>query len=221
MRSTAEADHEGPPALLRPFLGQFGNPSGGLGRVAGRVMARMNRGVIEWAVDRLDVGVAESVLEVGCGPGVGLELLARQAPEGQVVGVDQSPAMVAQAVRRNRAAVRRGHLDVRETDVVALPFPDRQFGRALTINSLHHWDSPRLGLVEIARVLAPEARLVIIERMRRTDVGRLDPARGGLDQDAVKALTVTIAEAGFESVTGDRAEITGQRIVALVASRRA
>ena len=57
------------------------------------------------ALDALRVAPGERALDIGCGPGsTAIELAARVAPGGEVVGVDISPAMVAAAARRAAAA---------------------------------------------------------------------------------------------------------------------
>jgi len=56
-------------------------------------------------MDALRAESGERVLDVGCGPGTtAIELATRVAPDGEVVGVDISPAMVAAATRRAAAA---------------------------------------------------------------------------------------------------------------------
>ena len=79
--STQEFSH----AIL---IRMFGRPKGGLGRLGGIIMARMNRKVAAWAIDLLAVHPSDRALEVGFGPGVGIQLLAESASSGQVVGVD-------------------------------------------------------------------------------------------------------------------------------------
>ncbi|MGH9185134.1 MAG: class I SAM-dependent methyltransferase [Acidimicrobiales bacterium] len=57
------------------------------------------------ARDALHVEPGARVLDVGCGPGTtAIELAARVAPGGEVLGVDISPAMVAAATRRAAAS---------------------------------------------------------------------------------------------------------------------
>jgi ubiquinone/menaquinone biosynthesis C-methylase UbiE len=82
-----------------------------------------------WVVDLLEVQATDRVLDVGCGPGVTLHLLAEQACHGFVAGVDPSDVMLRQASRRNRPAVEQGRVElIRATDA-QLPYPDGSFNR--------------------------------------------------------------------------------------------
>lgn len=66
----------------------------------------VERGTVRFrrrAVERLDLERGDTVLDVGCGPGVNFGLLrAAVGREGRVVGVDLSAGMVARARRRAR-----------------------------------------------------------------------------------------------------------------------
>ena len=92
------------------LFANFAHPRGGLGRLAGRIMAAKgdNNARARWAVAELDPKPDARVLEVGYGPGVAIALMAERLPDGTVVGVDSSDVMRAQASRRNRSAVAAG-----------------------------------------------------------------------------------------------------------------
>ena len=96
--------------IKQRLFAQFRNPHGPLGWVAGRIMSRRESNVARTlaTVDLLDLASGDRVLEIGHGPGVGLE--AALAVAGEVVGLEQSTAMRSMAARRNRAAVRDGRL---------------------------------------------------------------------------------------------------------------
>ncbi len=64
---------------MRLLMPMFGRPQSRLGRLGGIVMARTNRKVAAWAVEQLGVRPSDRILEVGFGPGVGIELLAKSA----------------------------------------------------------------------------------------------------------------------------------------------
>ena len=57
------------------------------------------------AIGRLDLRAGETVLDVGCGTGLSLDKLHRAVgPAGRVVGIEQSPAMLARARERSCVA---------------------------------------------------------------------------------------------------------------------
>ena len=76
------------------LVGQFHRPHGWGGRAAGWVMAHResNRRRNVWAAGLLDVQPDDRVLEIGFGPGIAIEEMARRATRGHVIGVDHSDA---------------------------------------------------------------------------------------------------------------------------------
>src|SRR2546430_11861256 len=135
------------------LLHMFGRPQGILGRLGGIIMARTNQQCAAWVIGLLDIQPNDRVLEVGFGPGVGIQLLARSASAGYIAGVDSSEEMVEQARARNVKALESGRVDLRHGSVVSLPFEDRIFDKALAINSLQVWPDAVAGLREMRRVL--------------------------------------------------------------------
>ena len=168
----------------RILLRAFGRPEGLLGRLGGVVMARTNRKFAEEIVTFLNIEASERVLEVGFGPGVGIELLARAAPEATVAGIDVSEEMVAQAAARNAAAIETGAVVLRHGTVARMPFEDEAFDTALAINSLQVWPDAAAGLREIRRVLRAGSRIALA----------FTPYSG----QAKAGLAEMLASAGFE-----------------------
>ena len=81
------------------------------------------------AHDLAHYGTAACILDIGTGPGYLLLAMQKLLPEANLVGVDISSAMVAQA-RRNLAKC--GHdsqTEVRVADAHALPFADETSNR--------------------------------------------------------------------------------------------
>jgi len=150
--------------MLKTIMSNFGHPRGLVGQVVGWTMALENRERIYWAISLLDVRPNDHVLEIGFGPGVGVERLAAQAKEGLVAGVDISDVMVRQASRRNAAAVKSGRVELQEGVAEKLSYDDQRFDKVLAINSLHHWTDVRAGLREVYRVLKPDGRVAIVEQ---------------------------------------------------------
>jgi ubiquinone/menaquinone biosynthesis C-methylase UbiE len=140
------------------LLRAFGRPTGILGKIGGLIMASSNRHCAAWVIGVLDVAPRDKVLEVGFGPGVGIELLTQAASGGYVFGIDPSREMLDQARARNADAILSGHVDLRLGAAEALPFRADSFDKAMAINSLQAWPDPVVGLREVHRVMKPRAR---------------------------------------------------------------
>lgn len=145
----------------RILMRMFGRPQGLAGRLGGLILARGNRPLAEEFVAFLDVQPTDRILEIGFGPGVAIELLAKAAPGVRVAGIDVSQEMVEQARARNAAAIRAGAVDLRHGTVERMPFEDEAFDLALAINSMQVWPDRVAGLREIRRVLRPGARVAL------------------------------------------------------------
>ncbi|HJV08224.1 MAG TPA: methyltransferase domain-containing protein [Acidimicrobiales bacterium] len=143
-------------------------------------------------VDCLAVGPGDRVIDVGCGPGMGVAYAAG-AGAHRVAGVDASPVMVRHAGRRNRAAVAQGRVEIRRADALRLPYADGAFTKAGSLNSLQFWRSPEAGLAELCRVLVPGGRAVVV-LMARGD----EPAAGPVPW--VEATVEAMQAAGFAGV---------------------
>lgn len=150
----------------------FRRPRGRWGRAVGRLMAVQHRGLTVWAVGQLGVLPHDRVLDIGCGGGTALGLLSARATDGFVAGVDYSPEMVGQALARHRSAVRRGRVDVRVGDAMALPYADASFTHVTAIETLYFWPDAMRGLREAHRVLRPSGRIAVVLEMSREASGR-------------------------------------------------
>jgi ubiquinone/menaquinone biosynthesis C-methylase UbiE len=145
----------------RVLMRMFGRPKGILGRLGGIVMARTNQPCATWVIDLLGIQPNDRILEVGFGPGVGIELLARSVSGGYVAGVDPSEEMVEQAKARNVKAIEGGRIDLRYGSVESLPFEGSTFDKALAVNSMQVWPDAVAGLRDMRRVMKPGGRIAL------------------------------------------------------------
>lgn len=199
------------------FTAQFRRPHGVGGRVAGLLMAVKNRSMGFAALDALEPPPGARVLELGFGPGVVLEALARRRDVALVAGVDPSELMLGWARRRCRRAARDGRLDLRLGVAESLPWPDGSFERVVAVNNFHLWSDPQKALGEVRRVLAGGGRLVLGLRVALPEAHRL--ASPGLSDEQIARVPPLLAAAGFRDVYVERRHV-GSREAAIVAAAR-
>jgi SAM-dependent methyltransferase len=125
-----------------------------------------NRRRNRWAVSLMDVQPTDRVLEIGFGPGIAIREIALRASRGQVVGIDRSSVMCAQAARRNAAAIRAGRVALRTASIDDLPGCDRPFDKILAVNNMGMWPEPALRLKELAGHLRGGGLVSIVSQPR-------------------------------------------------------
>ena len=105
--------------------------------------------LLPWALRDAELGA--DVLELGPGPGLTTDVLARRVPRLTALEID---ATLATALRRRHG----GPVRVVEGDATAMPFPDASFSGAVAFTMLHHVPSAAAQdrlLGEVRRVLRP------------------------------------------------------------------
>ena len=114
-------------------------------------------------LERLGGSVAGlEVLEIGCGRGVGSELILERFAARRVLAFDLDEDMVARARRRLvRFGADRARVEV--ADVTTLPCDDQTFDAAFDFGILHHVPDWQAAVAEVRRVLRPGGRFFFEE----------------------------------------------------------
>lgn len=146
-----------------------------------------------------DLQPGERVLDVGCGTGtLALEAYERVGPTGHVGGVDPAPRQLARAQAKAR---RRGAaIDFERGVVERLPYPAQAFDVVLSTWMMHHLpdDLKGRGLQEIARVLKPGGRLLIVDAAGQGHIHM------GVDGMALHDIAALMAQKGYAHVESGR-----------------
>lgn len=106
---------------------------------------------------------SDRIVDVGCGAGMDSLIAAKMVgPEGRVVGVDMTPAMLAKARRAARDTGLR-NVEYREGFGEALPVFDGWADLVISNGVLNLMPDKHAALGEMARVLKPGGRLQIAD----------------------------------------------------------
>lgn len=128
----------------------------------------------------------QHVVEIGCGRGVGVEVLLDRLCAGHVTAFDLDPVMVDKAARRLHDRGPAVSLSV--TDACEITQPTASVDAVVEFGVIHHVPDWRTALGEISRVLRPGGLLLFEDIPRHT-----------LDTWLFRTFTVHPGEDRFES----------------------
>jgi len=162
------------------------------------------------------------VLEVGCGRGVGTEIILDRFGAAHVTAFDLDPAMVARARRRLGPRI-PSTVSLAVGDVSTIDADDATFDAVFDFGIIHHVPDWRTAVAEIARVLRPGGRLFFEEVTRHalerwSDRTFLD--HPDLDRFSAAEFVAAVAAAGFDTTDARWVERFFGNFVIGVATRR-
>ncbi|MFE6081487.1 methyltransferase domain-containing protein [Streptomyces virginiae] len=120
----------------------------------------------EAAVARLRLAPGGRAMDLGCGTGRAMPALRAQVgPDGHVLGVDLTPAMLAAAARHGRT----GHGHLLAADCTRLPLAGASVDGIFSAGLLDHLPDPAAALREWARVTAADGVLLLFHPSGRAE----------------------------------------------------
>lgn len=106
------------------------------------------------------------IVDVGCGPGYLIKLIAKSFSDLNIIGIDIAEA-VLQAARDNLNSEGLGNrVKFKQGDIQKLPLEDNSVDFLVSTLSLHHWAEPSQAILEIRRVLKPRGQFLIFDLRR-------------------------------------------------------
>lgn len=132
-------------------------------------LGRLPRGAVELAlgvgnpVRSAGLKPGEVVLDIGCGAGIDTLLAALAVgPEGKVIGLDMTPAMLGRA-RHHASLAGAQNVEIREGLMEEIPLPDASVDVIISNGVLTLSTRQSRALAEMTRVLRPAGRLALAD----------------------------------------------------------
>jgi len=122
-------------------------------------MEREHGDVVRQVIAKMGVRAGEQILDLGCGNGWATRLLAKTAAGVQALGVDISPAMIAEAERLHSLTIRARY---QVGPFEKLDAPDAKFQRVFSMEALYYAVDLEAALREVFRVLKPGGAAEVI-----------------------------------------------------------
>jgi SAM-dependent methyltransferase len=116
---------------------------------------------IVWAMETLNVGSSDQVLEIGCGHGRAVPLVCEKLARGKLTAIDRSAKMIAAAQKRNQALVAEGKVEFETVALADADFGRQRFSKIFAINVNLFWIDLAEELPVVRRLLRPDGVLYL------------------------------------------------------------
>ena len=171
--------------------------------------------VSEDVVRELALQPGEQVVDLGAGTGVATVVAAESG--AKVLAVDPMPFMRSVlGLRRFWYGLGRDIL-VRDGAAEAIPAEDRSVEALWSVNTLHHWTDREAAVRELARVLKPGARVLLVDEdfadpshpSHERHQAKRRRSGHGYDEVDVEVLAQALRKAGFAHAEAAQTEFAG------------
>ncbi|HPI97583.1 MAG TPA: class I SAM-dependent methyltransferase [Synergistales bacterium] len=187
-------------------------PRGLIGRITGWLMNVFHVPFYRILMEQVPVEEGHIILDVGCGAGQSLAMLAQKVPAGKVCGIDHSPEMVQMASSLNRELINEGRIEVIEASVSSLPYEKATFDLVVASETIHFWPDLSNDLREIYRVLKHGGSLVVVNKYARNEKEAATLSRH-FTLHSPEDFQKVLVEAGFHVAKIELMEKKGQLII--------
>src|SRR4051794_22828246 len=152
----------------RAWARDLGYPEAALARVPDATVESFAGVANHWLLG--DIQPGSVVLDLGCGAGTDLLIAAQMAgPEGRVIGVDMTPAMLERAAASARA-MGLENVELHESLIEALPVEDASVDVVISNGVIDLVPDKDAVFAEVDRVLRPGGRLQLADVVIHTAV---------------------------------------------------
>ncbi|KAK7128483.1 hypothetical protein R3I94_016906 [Phoxinus phoxinus] len=147
---------------------QLGHPTYSLtGWLVSKFFKWHNLILEENAVKLSNIQPNDTVLELGHGPGFGLQEASQllMGPRGKLLGVDYSQYMHRMASKRMQEQISRGKVVLYYSDLVNMPIEENTVDKVFHCNCYYFWPDLKAGAKAIHRVMKPGGIMVTTLRL--------------------------------------------------------
>src|SRR5689334_17820870 len=143
--------------MLKRFISsQFRKPRGLFGIVTSNWMIKGNGRNYEILLKELNIQPGNRILEIGYGPGVGIELIAAQCNSCIIHGIDFSNLMYKRATERNKKYIDVNKVNLFLGGFVETKIEFTEYDKIFCINVVYFWNNLQKPFEKIRTLLKNE-----------------------------------------------------------------
>ena len=144
------------------FSKQAKKPSGRFGRFfMSRIFDKGNLELNNFVKETLSVKGSDHILEIGCGTGSLIKIIADELENGIVEGIDFSKTMISMAKKKNKKHIGKKKAIIRLGNFNELQFENNSYDKIFSVNTIYFWKNPVITISKAFDLLKVNGMIVL------------------------------------------------------------
>lgn len=187
---------------------QFRKPSGLLGYYAANFMKKNNQSHIVHVCDLVNPQNDDTILEIGCGAGYAIKLIAEKNNLCSIDAIDFSGMMIQKAIKINLKSIATKRVRLFKGDFCVHEL-NTTYSKIFAINVVYFWKDLVAEFSKIYNTLKPGGQLILFmsspESLRKIPFA-VDEV---FNKHSVDRVENDLLQAGFENITHEKIQKAG------------
>jgi len=186
--------------MLKIIGNQFKKPSGFLGKIVSNIMINGNLPEYRMLINNMKIQANDKLLEIGFGPGVGINLIASNNQFSEIYGIDFSELMYKRAFKRNQAFISKNKVKLFYGDFLNTEIEINNFDKIYCLNVVYFWDSLETPFRKIRKLLKENGEFLIF-MAKKEDLDKILFTKDGIfNRYSIEYIENTLKATGFNNV---------------------
>lgn len=186
--------------MLRNLGLQLRKPSGFFGKIVSTMMIKWNRNRYKILINDLKIQPKDKLLEIGYGPGIGINMILNRCDSCNLFGIDYSELMHQKATKRNKQFVDSSRAKLMLGDFLETEIDVRDFDKVYCLNVVYFWDNLQKPFEKIYSLLKNDG-LFCIYMDSKEDLSKVTFAEDDIfNKYTIEQVQEALKLAGFKKI---------------------
>lgn len=179
---------------------QFKKPTGVLGKIISDLMIIGNRSAYETLIKDLTIQPNDKILEIGYGPGIGIDIISKRFGSCEIYGIDFSELMYKRATRRNKHSIKMNRVHLLYGDFLETETGIDRFDKIFCLNVVYFWNDLQKPFERVLSLLKDDG--VFCFYMEKNDnLNKLKFTKDDIfNKYSIDQILVALESVGFREV---------------------
>jgi cyclopropane fatty-acyl-phospholipid synthase-like methyltransferase len=186
--------------MLKKFIAsQFKKPTGLFGIFTSNMMVKNNQKNYVKIIKDLDLQRNDKLLEIGYGPGIGIQMIAERCHDCTIHGIDFSKLMYKRASKYNKPFIDNGRVQLQYGDFLKSSILNNNYDKVFCLNVVYFWDELNNPFEKVLSLLKKGGAFHIYMADKNTLIEKKAPD-SVFNKYSIEQVKEALKAAGFENV---------------------